>query len=54
MKEFNEYNTDGYTKDQIDDLNDEWEKIVQDLGIKPGTDEYDNAAKNFADEVSRR
>ena len=51
---FTIYNTEGYTQEQLDALNAEWEARAADLGLEQGTEEYDFQEKNFSDEVSRR
>lgn len=49
---FDQYNTDGYTQEQIDDLNAELEARLD--GLEPESDEYKQTEKAFQDEVSRR
>ena len=51
---FNIYNTDGYTQEQLDALNAEWEARAAEQGLEPGTEEYEFQYKRFGDEVSRR
>jgi len=51
---FTIYNTEGYTQEQLDALNAEWEARAADLGLEQGTEEYDFQEKKFSDEVSRR
>ena len=51
---FTEHNTDGYTSSELNALNAEWEARAAKLGLEPHTDEYQQAEKAFADEVSRR
>lgn len=47
-------NTTGYTHAECDALNAEFEARIDAEGIERGTEEYREAAKSFADEVSRR
>jgi hypothetical protein len=54
MKSFRDDNTEGYTADELDSLNTEWETIVNDLGLEENTDEYDLQSKWFADRVAKR
>ena len=54
MRLFTQQNTDDYTDAQIDALNAEWECIVTEKNLEPGTDEYDVQAKWFCDLVARR
>ena len=44
-------NTEGYTQDELDELNDE---LSQRLNGIDDPDERDNLEKQFADEVARR
>jgi len=54
MKSFRHDNTDGYTEEELDALNLEWEQIVDDSDLEGFTDEYYEREKAFTDEVSRR
>lgn len=49
---FDQYNTDGYTDQQLADLNAELAARLE--GLEPESDEYKQAEKAFQDEVSRR
>jgi len=51
---FDNYNTEGYSEDQLSEFNAEWKKRCKELKLQPESDDYHQAAKNFADEVSRR
>ena len=51
---FTIYNTDGYTQNQLDELNAEWKARAAELGLEQGTEEYDFQEKCFSDEVARR
>lgn len=51
---FTKENTTGYTQNELDALNAEWAERVADRDLEPGTDEYYEEEKSFADEVSRR
>lgn len=51
MHYFTDQNTDGYTDEEIEQLNDELAELL--LGIDD-LDEIDNVCKSFSDEVSRR
>lgn len=52
--EFRIDNTDGYSNQELEALNREWEARALDQELAPGTDEYEQAAKTFANEVARR
>lgn len=54
MKLFTPDNTMGYTPEQLDALNQEWEQRLLDMQLESGTDEYYEAARLFREEVSRR
>jgi len=54
MKLFREDNTEGYTTEEMNELNSEWEARAESEGLEEGTDEYNEAAKQFCDEVARR
>jgi hypothetical protein len=54
MKLFRDDNTEGYTPDELDALNAEWEQRVEDLELDKDSEEYDTQAKAFSDEVSSR
>lgn len=54
MKLFNEDNTEGYTTEELSELNSEWEKIVEAESLEEFTEEYDFAAKAFSDQVAKR
>ena len=54
MDIFRDDNTDGYSENQLSELNDEQIRRSEELNLDPGTDDYHQAAKNFADEVNRR
>jgi len=54
MKTFNEYNTDGYTNEELDAFNKEWGEIVEAKELEPYSDEYDIELKKFQDEVAKR
>jgi hypothetical protein len=47
-------NTEGYTQEQLDALNAEWQERAKSEGLEPGTDEYKEMEKAFSDEVARR
>lgn len=49
---FTQQNTDGYTDQQLSDLQDELKARL--AGLEPDSDEYQQAEKAFADEVARR
>ena len=52
MELFRQDNTEGFAGEQLDALNAEWKERAG--GLEFGTDEYDQAAKAFCDEVARR
>lgn len=54
MQLFRDDNTNGYTQNELDELNVEWEIIVTNEGIEENTGEYDQRAKEFSDEVASR
>ena len=54
MTLFNEENTTYYTQEEREAINDEWDYIVETLGLEPGTEEYDQEAKAFCDAIARR
>jgi len=54
MKLFLEEFTSGYTSEQIDKFNTEWEEVVEKLKLEEYTEEYDFQAKAFCDEIARR
>lgn len=54
MKLFREDNTEGYTDEQMDALNTEWKALAEAEELEEGTYDYNQAAKQFCDEVSRR
>lgn len=54
MKLFREDNTDGYTTEERDTLNAEWEAKTEAESLEEHTDEYNEAAKKFSDEVASR
>lgn len=49
---FDQYNTTGYTNEQLAALNAELAARL--AGLDPDSDEYQQAEKAFADEVARR
>jgi len=51
---FREDNTEGYTQEQMDALNAEWDKRAEEKGLEPGSSEYEREAKWFCDEVAHR
>lgn len=54
MKLFREDNTEGYSAEEMHELNLEWEARAEAEGLEEGTDEYNTAAKNFCNEVAGR
>lgn len=54
MKKFNEFNTEGYTDEELHALNEEWDERVHELELEPHTDEYEEEYKRFSDEIARR
>ena len=49
---FTQYNTEGYTDEQLAELNAELAKRLR--GLDPDTEAYHEAEKDFNDEVARR
>ena len=54
MKLFRNDNTEGYSTEQLDALNTEWEARAAERSLEEGTEDYEQAAKAFCDEVSGR
>jgi len=54
MELFRDDNTDGYSKNRLNKLNKEWEKIVKEKNLNASTEKYDQAAQEFSDQVARR
>jgi len=54
MKLFRDDNTEGYTSAELDDLNAEWETLVEENGLDEFTEEYNIQASAFSDTISRR
>ena len=54
MNLFNEGNTEGYTDEELDALNLEWQAFSDARGLEEGYDEYSRAAKEFCDAVAQR
>lgn len=54
MELFRSDNTEGYSQEEMDQLNAEWKKIVSNEGLEEYTDEYNQRASHFCDEVARR
>ncbi len=54
MKSFNDDNTEGYTVEELNELNAEWEGIVESESLEEYTEEYYIREKQFADDVARR
>jgi hypothetical protein len=52
MTNFDKYNTDGYTQEQLDALNAERDERL--AGIDCDSEEYEFADKAFSDEISHR
>ena len=49
---FRHDNTEGYTDEQLAAFNAEWDGIVRDEGLEPGSDWYNERAKQFCDQVN--
>ena len=54
MNRFNALNTEGYSQEGIDALNEEWAQLAEEMGLEEFTGEYDEELQNFSDEVARR
>ena len=54
MTLFRNDNTEGYTIYELNALNAEWQERVDAQQLEENTDEYDNQASWFCDEVARR
>ena len=51
---FTAENTLGYTDNELDALNAEWERIVESESLVMESDDYYQRQKQFADEVAKR
>ncbi len=51
---FTQQNTDGYTDNQIDDLNSEFNDIIESENIEIDSDDYYRIAQSFSDHVAQR
>ena len=47
-------NTQGYSQNELDELNAEWDERARELGITPDSDDYHCEAKAFCNGVSKR
>ena len=54
MNRFNHLNTEGYSQDGLDALNEEWADLAEEMGLEEFTGEYDEAYQQFCDEVGQR
>ena len=54
MNEFRTDNTENYNNNELDNLNIEWDKRVDEMHLTSETDEYDRQLKWFFDEVAKR
>ena len=54
MQLFNTENTTDYTPNELAALNAEWDRFADRHSLEEFTDEYDEAAGDFCDRVSRR
>ena len=54
MKQFTENNTHPFDEEELDKLNDEWVKLINELDLEEFTDKYYEQAKIFIDKVARR
>ena len=51
---FRDDNTDGYSREELGALNTEWRERAEAANLEEGTDEYQEAANAFCDNVARR
>ena len=54
MEPFRQDNTEGYADAELLEINAEWWGIADDMQLEQYTPEYEDARKQFCDEVSRR
>ena len=55
--EFTMENTSGYTQEQLNDFNNEWNEIIEERGLNlygETHDEYLDALQDFSDGIARR
>lgn len=48
--EFRQDNTEGYSDDELDQLNIEWTNYADTVSLHPADDDYDRLLKAFADQ----
>lgn len=53
-RRFNELNTEGFSREGLDALNEEWALLAEEMGLEEDTGEYHEAFQQFSDEVARR
>ena len=53
-QEFNTCNTEGYTEDELEGFNQEWQEIIEKENIELYSEEYYFKLKNLQDNTSRR
>ena len=54
MKLFRDDNTEGYSPEELNALNAEWEQRAEEQNLEEYTDEYNEHVKWFCDEVASR
>ncbi len=54
MKLFRADNTEGYTDTELDDLNAEWDSVVDEMQLEVYTEAYNTEADAFSNEVAKR
>lgn len=54
MNRFNDLNTEGFSQDGLNTLNEEWGILAEEMGLEEGTGEYDECFQRFSDEVASR
>ena len=57
FEEFTTENTSGYTQEQLNDFNNEWNEIVEERGLNlygKTHDEYLKELKDYSDGIARR
>ncbi len=54
LEEFRMDNTEGYTQKELDSFNAEWTDYCTKNGIDEDSQNYDQEAKAFSDEIARR
>tara|TARA_X000000950_G_C13906376_1_gene657045 strand:+ start:1218 stop:1388 length:171 start_codon:yes stop_codon:yes gene_type:complete len=54
LEEFRMDNTEGYTQEELDSFNAEWADYCEKHGLDEDSQNYEQEAKWFSDEIARR